>query len=111
MKENGKTVSTGVNSVEVDLVLLKEVMIRRALVLNVMFPPGVLVASEGLKSTLRIIDGCCFEYSFLEQWSEIERDDLAATLKPCHEYVASSVIMTLQGLQEGRVHELNLCVS
>jgi hypothetical protein len=34
------------NPVEVDLVLLREVTIWRAL----MSPPGVLVASEGLKS-------------------------------------------------------------
>jgi hypothetical protein len=38
------------NSVEVDLLLLKEMMIWRALVLKVVFPPGVLVASEGSKS-------------------------------------------------------------
>jgi hypothetical protein len=37
------------NSVEVDLALLK-VMICRALVLKEMLPPGSLVASEGLKS-------------------------------------------------------------
>jgi hypothetical protein len=38
------------NSVEVDLVLLKEVMIWRTVVLKMMFPLGVLVALEGLKS-------------------------------------------------------------
>jgi hypothetical protein len=101
------------NSVEVDLVLLKELMIWRVLVLKVMFPPGVLVASEGFKSksdpsgsksTLRIIDGYCFEYSFLEHSSEIERDAPSASLKLCHENVAFSVVMTLQGFQVGRVH-------